>query len=231
MSGIGRYKRPVVALVAVCSLAGLAGGVQTLAAPAGDPAHCPRAVPSVPPRNPWKAAERQLAAAPVAQIRLCRYSEHLIRASLVPAVSVGSLLRAFNALRLTPATHLRLFTSCFFDLDPIVAHLVYAGGHSVAIYVPTSSCVSADNGDITRAYPVSARIRLRGRPWCGDRDAGRAADRAADPSRSSPCAERWHVRVARSVVRLQHPTRARPVLAARRPPSRHAGDHRWVQPA
>ncbi len=159
MSGIGRYRRFGAALFAVGFFA-LLGGVQTMAAATGSPARCPRAVPSVPPRNPWKPAARELAPTPVVQIVLCRYSDHLVRGALVSAVRVESLVRAFSALRSTPVKDRRLVTSCFFDSDPIVAHLAYPGRHAVTIYVPTSSCVAANNGDITRAFPVSARIRL-----------------------------------------------------------------------
>jgi len=69
-------------------------------------------------------------------------------------------MNSFQALRAFPPGH-HGFRSCPFYVDPIVeAHLLYPGGHSVAIFAPLG-CMSASNGDVTRAWPPKALQRLR----------------------------------------------------------------------
>jgi hypothetical protein len=72
---------------------------------------------------------------------------------------VDGLVGDFDALGKPPANG--RFSTCFFDSDPIVAHLQYANGRSVTIFVPMSSCFLAANGDITRSSGHKARTRLR----------------------------------------------------------------------
>lgn len=123
-------------------------------------ANCARTVPSgPPPHNPWKPAKRSLAPANPARIRLCKYTNRFVRGVVLTNKNADSLVEEFNGLRSTPPNH-KGFTSCFFNADPVVAHLGYPGGHSVTIYVPLN-CTSASNGDLTRSWPPSALQHLR----------------------------------------------------------------------
>jgi hypothetical protein len=67
-------------------------------------------------------------------------------------------VRDFDSLR---AAHSKQFTSCFFDDAPVVAHLDYPSGRSLTIFVVTSNCFSATNGDLTRGVRDAAWRVLR----------------------------------------------------------------------
>lgn len=152
----------VVLLAVLGYLALHVGRAESLAAAPPRSTSCPHRVPlGPPPHNSWRAAERKLAPTAVVKIVLCRYTYRFIRRVVVPAASAQPLVRDFDALRRPTYKENQVFTSCPLNLAPIVAHLAYANGHSVAIYVPTNHCISASNGDIRRAWPAVVRLRLR----------------------------------------------------------------------
>ena len=126
------------------------------------PSPCSHAVPKEPPPpNPWKRAKTTLAPSNPTAVRLCRYSEEpdrLVRQVSLSHVQARTLVSDMADLR--PDTGAPGFTSCFFNIDPIIeVHLVYADGRTVEVWVPTG-CVTVDNGDIARDAPPKAVKRL-----------------------------------------------------------------------
>lgn len=140
-----------------------------LASTAPSPEQCSRGAPGPPPRNPWKAAHRDLAPPGAVGIRLCKYPGYgsdsdpnraLIRGVSLSDRGIDMLIRDFDALRLKPHPKPG-FTSCPPWSPTVVAHLAYANGHSVTIYVPdTEWCPSVSNGDLWRSWPGKALSRL-----------------------------------------------------------------------
>lgn len=130
-------------------------GVNETSAAAGVRAEwCERPLPSEPSPNPWPATKRMLAPPGASEIRVCRYrKDHFVRAVLLTGPNIRKLIGSVDAL----VRHHEKpgFTTCFFYENPIVAHLAYRNGHSVAIYDPTS-CPSAGNGNMTLRWPPQA---------------------------------------------------------------------------
>ena len=130
---------------------------------------CAFSPPAVPGPDSWREAKRALAPSGPSQIRLCRYAfrdtlrgadrDQLVGRGLVTRANAAKLVHAFDALR--GAKHGGRFTSCFFDAAPVVAYLEYPDEHSVTIFVVTSNCWSAANGDLTRSAGRAAWHRLR----------------------------------------------------------------------
>jgi hypothetical protein len=157
----GRVIVVTVVLLVVCGLALVAGPESTRAAQGRGPVTCPHAAPTgiAPAHNAWPAAKRTLAPAPVAAVRLCRYSTRLLGSALLAPSDISAVMHDFAALRATPRNYKGAASVCPFNTDPVVAHLEYATGHAVTIYVPIS-CPYAANGDLTRGYPTAALHRL-----------------------------------------------------------------------
>lgn len=166
----------VCTLAAVCATLACVlapgGGSSTAVAASSLPFRCAFSPPAAPGPNSWREAKRALAPSGPDQIRLCRYAfrdtprgadpDQLAGHGLVTRANAAKLVDAFDALR--AAQHGGRFTSCFFDPAPVVAYLVYPDGHSVTIFVVTSNCWSAANGDLTRSAGRSAWHRLRKAP-------------------------------------------------------------------
>ena len=133
------------------------------------PVRCSVLPPVAPGRNTWGAAKRALAPSGPNRIRLCRYAfrnnprgtsgDRLVGHGMATGAKAAGLARTFDALRTAKPDG--RFTSCFFDDAPVVAYLEYPDGHSVTIFVVTSNCWSATNGDLTRSAGESAWRRLR----------------------------------------------------------------------
>lgn len=165
MHAIGRWLAVAAAIwLLVLMGAGTVGGRVAATLPS-----CPHSSPERPEEegeeaNWWKAERHELAPTGAAEIRLCRYgwpAEHLIRATLLPRKRDGALVAAFDALQPTPkGDRERTFKSCFADSDPVLAYLAYPNGHAVTIYVPTTSCWLATNGELTRSWPPAALKHL-----------------------------------------------------------------------
>jgi hypothetical protein len=149
-------------LVAALACLALSAADTSAAGSAGRLASCPKMVPTGPPsHNPWKAAARKLVPTPVTEIRLCRYSQRFVRGTLVPSGELSGLVHDFDALRPATRKERRVFYSCPYDANPIVAHLAYANGRAMQVYVTTYLCVYASNGDITQWESPAARTHLR----------------------------------------------------------------------
>lgn len=160
--------RLVAAVMAIWLLA-LGGAAPVGGHAAARSPRCPHSSPERPEDRGeeagwWKAERYELAPPGVAEIRLCRYgwpAEHLLRGVLLPGKRDAALVASFDALRPTPKRDQgHSFKSCFADSNPIVAYLAYPGGRIATVYVPTSSCWLATNGELTRSWPPAALEHL-----------------------------------------------------------------------
>jgi hypothetical protein len=167
-----RYRLLIWASVAVGAAVAFAtslGMGSPVAAAKSESRDCSFLPPPAPTQNRWRPAERALVPFGPSEIRLCRYAlrkdargsdrDRLVGHGLATGTQASRLVQSFDALR--AGKRRGRFTSCFADDAPVVVYFEYPGRRSVTVFVVTSNCWSATNGDLTRSAGELAWPRLR----------------------------------------------------------------------
>jgi hypothetical protein len=149
----GTRTRKITGLVLAAVSVGLFSLTLTSAKSAHAAGLCAGAAPSSVPANSWVQAHKQLVPAGALALRLCRYeglnapNSHAVASKLITGATLRKFVREFDAL---PRMKSGIF-ECPDDMGSAITAVFTYPHHHLTVLVETSGCVTASNGDISRA--------------------------------------------------------------------------------